>query len=943
MTCVTPSAESVATNVGFDADALRAGKRAGMRVRLAMLGVLALIALVLLVEAWHSRRTEQLRGADGEIIALAASQRIVSQRLSLLAMQYDSDAAPHQLEQVLTEARSQAQRLESLLAAQPGRASSENFRLEAVSRGWREAREPFFADVAKLIDAPASAEAKQLEGRLLAIQAQAPDYYAAALALSEEAQVQARARSREAMQSMEWSMVAVLGLIALLALAVVEPTARMVRRQHSLAQAQATQMGRMALVAEHTANAVAVLDSERRVEWVNPSFESMTGFALAEVKGQLLRSVLQLREPASHEGASCRENMARGLAASGEIQAVTRSGQKVWVLVDIQPLRDDQERILSWVVVASNIDEVVRSRLQRRAVFQALPTGVLVFSRQGEVVDGNAAALEMVGLPGDHIESGGDMHVVMVAVEAMGRPVRDDFSDMPESERPVVRSLRTGEPVRGKLVGYERTPDIFFWTLVNAEPLLDEQGGIQGAVVCLVDVTAQKLLEQQLRDNARTDSLTSLPNRMVVTDQIAASLKRHQQHPGYHFAVLFMDFDRFKQVNDTLGHGVGDDLLRQIAERLQTGLRESDVFVRTSDFGQMAARIGGDEFVVLLDDIRGDLDAEVVAGRLLDLLAMPYSIGNHTVNSSVSIGIVTTTHAADDVEAILRDADIAMYEAKRTGRGRYVLFEPAMHKRVRDDVALENDLRRALGEGEMFVVYQPLVDLVSRQMTGMEALVRWNHPQRGLVSPVEFIPVAEAIGLIGKIGAFVLHTACCDFAWIRDAMGIRAPQAVSVNLSRAQLRDASLVSDVLQALRAHDMEVGQLQLEITESLAAQDPAMQARLHEIKSLGVTLALDDFGTGYSSLSCLHELPIDVVKIDRSFVSLAQTSDYHRVLIEATVLMARTLGMSTLAEGIETAEQAEMMRTIGCGKGQGYLFSEPLPRDALVQWMLERLPGN
>ncbi|MEP6970486.1 MAG: EAL domain-containing protein, partial [Betaproteobacteria bacterium] len=492
-------------------------------------------------------------------------------------------------------------------------------------------------------------------------------------------------------------------------------------------------------------------------------------------------------------------------------------------------------------------------------------------------------------------------------------------------------------------VGYQRRNGDFFWSLFNSEPLLDEQGTIQGAVVCVVDVTAQKQLEQKLRDNARTDSLTLLPNRLVVTDQIATALKRHQQHPGYHFAVLFMDFDRFKQVNDTLGHGVGDALLRQIAERLQSGLRESDTFVRTSDFGQMAARIGGDEFVVLLDDIRGDLDAEVVAGRLLDLLAMPYTIGEHTVNSSVSIGIVTATHVADDVESILRDADIAMYEAKRTGRGRYVLFEPAMHKRVRDDVALENDLRRALGAGELFVVYQPLVDLVSHQMTGMEALARWRHPQRGLVPPVEFIPVAEAVGLIGKIGAFVLHTACRDFAWMQDALGLRAPQAVSVNLSRAQLHEPSLVSEVLQSLRAHGMGVGQLQLEITESLAAQDPAMQARLHEIRSLGVTLALDDFGTGYSSLSCLHELPIDVVKIDRSFVSLAQTSDYHRVLIEATVLMARTLGMGTLAEGIETAEQAAMMRAIGCGKGQGYLFSKPLERDALVQWILDRLPGN
>jgi diguanylate cyclase (GGDEF)-like protein/PAS domain S-box-containing protein len=939
---VTTPEEPAAINVEIDADALRSGARAGMRVRLAMLGVLVLIALVVLVQAWQGRNSQQLRGADGEIVALAQSQRIFSQRLSLLAMHFESEAASQQLLQALGEARAQAVRLEGLLAAQSGRDPAETRRIALVARAWREARELFFDDVAQLIEAPAGIDAQQLQPLLRAIQAQAPDYFAAALALSEQAQNAAKAHNLDALRSMEWSMGLMLALIALLAVAVVEPTARVVARQHSLARAQATQMRRLALVAEHTANAVVVLDAERRVEWVNPSFVAMTGYGLDEVKGKMLGSVLQLREQVTGVVQSYRDNMARGLAAGGEIQAVTRNGQQVWVLVDIQPLRDSSNRVQSWVVVASNIDDVVRSRLQRRALFEALPTGVLVHAPSGEVTDANAAALEMMGLPSDHMERAGDVGAVHKALARMGCAVRDDLTELSKLELPVVRCLRDGESVRNELVGYQRAHGGVFWTLVNAEPLLDEQGSLQGAVVCVVDVTAQKQLEKKLRDNARTDSLTSLPNRLVVTDQIAAALKRHQQHAGYHFAVLFMDFDRFKQVNDTLGHGVGDALLRQIAERLQVGLRESDTFVRTSDFGQMAARIGGDEFVVLLDDIRGDLDAEVVAGRLLDLLAMPYTIGEHTVNSSVSIGIVTATHAASDVEAVLRDADIAMYEAKRTGRGRYVLFEPAMHKRVRDDVALENDLRQALGEGQMFVVYQPLMDLVSRQMTGMEALVRWKHPQRGIVSPVEFIPIAEAVGLINKIGAFVMNSACRDFAWMQDALGARAPQSVSVNLSRAQLREPSLASDVLQALRAHGMGVGQLELEITESLAAQDPAMQARLNEIKSLGVTLALDDFGTGYSSLSCLHELPIDVVKIDRSFVSLAQTSDYHRVLIEATVLMARTLGMGTLAEGIETAEQATMMRAIGCGKGQGYLFSKPLERDALVQWILDRSPG-
>lgn len=924
--------------IPVDPKARRASERAGMRVRLAMFGVLALIAVVLAVQAWQYWRTEQLRSTDGEIIALAGAQRVFSQRLSLLATQTASDAAPQQLVLGLADARSQAQRLEDLLQEQEDRGSGEVAPVMATARAWRNAREQFFTAVDTMIEALAAGEASKVQSSLIAIQAQAPDYFACAQALSEQARRSALEHNRAAARTTLGATALVLGLMVLLALAVVEPTARFVAHQYRVVHAQAAQMRRLALVAEHTANGVVVLDAQRRVEWVNPSFVAMTGYSLDEVRGKFLGPLLRLQERATREALVYRVNMAKGKAAAGEIQIVRQDGMRIWTMVDIQPLHDKNGQVVSWVVVASNIDERVRSRQQRRALFEALPTGVLVFSNDARVVDCNAAALDMLGLAPDQA---GRFDNINAALVALGKPIREDLSECPVTERPVYRSLRFGVSVRDELVGYRRGQGPIFWTLVNCEPLLDDNGRIYGVVTCVVDVSAQKRLEQTLRDSARTDSLTLLPNRVVVTDQIAAALARHQAQPGYHFAVLFMDFDRFKQVNDTLGHGVGDALLRQIAERLKGSLRESDAFVRTSDFGQMAARIGGDEFVVLLDDIRGDLDAEVVAGRLLDLLAMPYTIGAHTVSSSVSIGIVTATHAAGDVEAILRDADIAMYEAKRTGRGRYVLFEPAMHRRVRDDVALENDLRRALSDGELFVVYQPLVDLVSRRMTGLEALVRWRHPQRGLVSPVEFIPIAEAVGLISKLGAFVLDTACRDFAWLQTTLGPLAPETVSVNLSRAQLCEPSLASDILQALRAHGLSSRQLQLEVTESLAAQDSTMQTRLHEVKQLGVTLALDDFGTGYSSLSCLHELPIDVVKIDRSFVSLAQTSDYHRVLIEATVLMARTLGMGTLAEGIETAGQATMMRTLGCGKGQGYLFSRPLERDALVQWIRAEVP--
>jgi predicted signal transduction protein with EAL and GGDEF domain len=373
---------------------------------------------------------------------------------------------------------------------------------------------------------------------------------------------------------------------------------------------------------------------------------------------------------------------------------------------------------------------------------------------------------------------------------------------------------------------------------------------------------------------------------------------------------------------------------------MQDSLRPGDSLIQTSDFAHVAARIGGDEFVVLLDDIRGDLDAEIVASRLIDVLSMPYSIGVHRVVSSASIGIVTSTHAADDADSVLRDADIAMYEAKRTGRGRYVMFEPSMRHQVSATVSLENDLRQALEQHQLFVVYQPLVNLGSGEFAGVEALLRWRHPQRGLVSPVEFIPIAEACGLIGALGQFVLQTACRAFAAMPFATACSKSPSLAVNLSRAQLRQPGLVADVQDALRANGLSPQQLVLEVTESLAAQDAVVLATLHAIRELGVALSLDDFGTGYSSLSCLHELPVNYVKVDRSFVSQAETSAYHLVLIEATIRMAQTLGLGTVAEGIETQGQAALMATLGCDKGQGYLFSKPLEAPDLVAWVLARV---
>jgi len=440
----------------------------------------------------------------------------------------------------------------------------------------------------------------------------------------------------------------------------------------------------------------------------------------------------------------------------------------------------------------------------------------------------------------------------------------------------------------------------------------------------------QRQLERRLHDAAHTDVLTQLPNRAALLAQLSEVLAQRLGQPAP-FALLFLNCDRFKRVNDRLGPAVGDGLLGMFAARLATTLRAGDATV---------ARVGGDEFAVLLHPLDRQEEALVVSQRLVDQLARPCQVDGHALSCSVSGGLVSGDGGQADADAVLRDASIAMVEAKRQGGSRFVVFEPAMRERALQRSRVEADLRLALAEQQLFVVYQPIVPLQrpdhERRCEGLEALVRWRHPQRGTVPPLEFIGVAEECGLISAIGEFVLGQAARQLRSWQLSLGDAAPRWVAVNLSRAQLQHADFVATVQAVLAGSGLAPGCLQLEVTESLAAHDSTVQATLHRLKALGVTLALDDFGTGYSSLSSLHQFPVDVVKIDRSFTAQVDTSPHHRVLVEATVMVARSLGMSTVVEGVETAAQAQIVQDLGCHKGQGYLYARPLSADDLAAWL-------
>jgi diguanylate cyclase (GGDEF)-like protein/PAS domain S-box-containing protein len=449
-----------------------------------------------------------------------------------------------------------------------------------------------------------------------------------------------------------------------------------------------------------------------------------------------------------------------------------------------------------------------------------------------------------------------------------------------------------------------------------------------------MDIDHRKQLEHKLESAALTDALTGLPNREALHRRLSGCVEAWSNRQGQPFAVLFMDFDRFKQVNDSLGHEAGDELLRQVAGRLRSALRSGDDVSRLEEAPSTAARIGGDEFVVLLERLRHGDDASLVAGRLLGTLSQPYFIDGQVVETSVSIGVVTSEGPGGDPATLIRDADTAMYEAKRLGRGRVVVFSPEMHERVCHTMGLERDLRQALQErGQLWVAYQPIVELGSRRVVGVEALARWNHPERGPVSPMEFIPIAEESGLIEELGAWVLRQACSDTAALLRRMPEAITFTVAVNLSRAQIMKDSLPALVARTLSDTGLPARRLHLEITESMAMQDTSAVGTLTALRRLGVRLALDDFGTGYSSLSSLDQLPLDAIKIDRSFVARMSSNAYQTALVEATLRVANSLRLEVVAEGIEDEMQAATLHALGCPLGQGWLFGKPMPADRLL----------
>ncbi|MGM3308003.1 putative bifunctional diguanylate cyclase/phosphodiesterase [Anabaena sp. WFMT] len=465
------------------------------------------------------------------------------------------------------------------------------------------------------------------------------------------------------------------------------------------------------------------------------------------------------------------------------------------------------------------------------------------------------------------------------------------------------------------------------WVQASARPEPRENGDTIWHGI-LLDVSDRKHAQELLIHNALHDPLTNLPNRTLLEERLELAIHRTKRVENYHYAVLFLDLDRFKVINDSLGHSVGDQLLKSIAKKLKNHLREID----------LVARLGGDEFVVLLEDIYNLEKAIQITTRILQDFQIPLIINNSEVVISTSIGIVLGTKNYDLAADLLRDADIAMYEAKAQGRNSYKIFDAQMHTQAVNRLTLETEIRKALEREEFIVYYQPIIDIFSNRLIGFEALVRWQHPTRGFILPNEFVPIAEETGLIVPIDHWMFYTACQQLATWKTNFPNCFPLKISINLSVQDIRQDNFIENIDKILKETKLDGEFISLEITESMLIENINQTIDLlTKLKLRKNEISIDDFGTGYSSLSYLHRLPADNLKIDRSFVTQMQEGNRNYQVVSTIITLSNQLGLTVIAEGIETIQQLQWLQQLGCEFGQGYLFSKPLAaEDIEIQFL-------
>jgi diguanylate cyclase (GGDEF)-like protein/PAS domain S-box-containing protein len=650
--------------------------------------------------------------------------------------------------------------------------------------------------------------------------------------------------------------------------------------------------------------------ADNPVIYANPAFERMTGYPVSEILGQ---NCARLQGPDTQPEAIqiIRDAIRDQRDCAVTLRNYRKDGTPFWNQLFIAPVFNDQGEVTHFVGIQNDVTQRYQAELalqaseaKYRRIVETAAEGIWILDELNLTSFVNTQMAEMLGYTPD---------------EMIGRSF---FDFMAADSRAAAQQPFTAlqqSTVESHDFLFKRRDGTDFWALIASSPLVNEAGDYLGVLGMVTDITDRKQAETQLAHFAFYDTLTDLPNRAYFCDRLQDSINAYQADPTAAFAVFFLDLDGFKMVNDGLGHTVGDHLLVAIAHRLQNVL----------DPSYLLARLGGDEFTLLIPHLYHDTEVVAIAQRIHDLFQQPFTIDHHTIFSNASIGIALSHPHYHHPEELLRDADTAMYHAKANGKGNYALFNPAMHNAAVERLQLETDLRLAIEQNQFALAYQPIVCLTSGKLLGFEALLRWHHPDRGLISPDQFIPVAEETRLILAIGAWVMAEACHQLRRWQDRWGTDLDITININLSAKQFTQPNFLQQIDTLLEHTQINPRLLKLEITEGAIMEDPhTAQITFQALKQRGLQLSIDDFGTGYSSLSYLHHFPLDTLKIDRSFIQPMQSPGEASEIVKTIMTLAHNLGMTVVAEGVENVTQLNYLKTLGCEYGQGYFWSRPLP---------------
>jgi Amt family ammonium transporter len=663
---------------------------------------------------------------------------------------------------------------------------------------------------------------------------------------------------------------------------------------------------------ENTGTAIMMIEEDSTLLLVNSEFEKFSGYTKKEVEGRMtLAAFFAEKEiPGILEKHRLRRINEGCAPSSYETQFMDKSGRIKPVFVSVSMIPNTRQSLGS-LIDLTRLRRAEENFHKQQAYFNQLfeysPQAIIITDIEGIALNINKGFEDLFGYNLQEMKGKYNRHVIVP-------------SDILEEAEAFNNSIRRGQSIHKE--SYRKTKDgRLIPVSVLGYPIGMNQK-IENIFYIYEDISERKTFEAELYRQAFYDSLTDIPNRVLFMERLQRSIERRKRRKDYFFAVMLIDLDRFKYVNDSLGHFAGDKLLIEVARRFRQCLREVDT----------VARLGGDEFAVLLEEIDAKADVIHIARRLQKTAEEPFYIENHHVHISASIGIVVQTKWYSTSENILRDADNAMYRAKEQGKARFKVFNQKMHDKALESLKLENDLRRAIQEDELVLYYQPIFSILTGRLEGFEALVRWKHPVQGLLSPNRFIPIAEETGLIIPLGQWVIHTACCQLRTWRQRLCASHKLTVHVNVSPRQFLQKNLVQCIVEILDETGLKAGHLKLELTESAVMENPQSAVnQLNQLRDIGIQLWIDDFGTGYSSLSYLKRFPINGLKIDRSFVSGKEGKKENMEIVKMIIGLARTLNIKVVAEGVENLKQLSELKQMSCDSAQGFFFSKPVDGQA------------